>query len=101
MKIIQFLKKFPNELSCKKHFKLYRDNEGVICKKCENTTHYWLSTLYKYKCKKCGFRTTLRSGTIMENSHLIYFLWNFFQITNGMLFIIRKNIILIRMIFFY
>ncbi len=75
MKIIQFLKKFPNESACKKHFKMYRDKESVVCKKCQNNTHYWLSTISQYKCKSCGFRTTLKSGTIMEHSHLPFQYW--------------------------
>jgi hypothetical protein len=75
MNLKEFFEKFPTEQSCKEHFKLYRDKEGVTCKKCGNTTHYWLSTIQQYKCKKCHFRTTLRSGTIMEHSHLPFQYW--------------------------
>jgi transposase-like protein len=69
------MEKFPDEASCRKRFKLVRDKEGVICKKCKCTEHYWLSTIEQYKCKKCGFRTTLRSGTVMENSKLPFRYW--------------------------
>lgn len=75
MNLKEFFEKFPTEQSCKEHFKLYRDKEGVTCKKCGNTTHYWLSTIQQYKCKRCHFRTTLRSGTIMEHSHLPFQYW--------------------------
>jgi transposase-like protein len=75
MNLINFMEKFPDETSCRQQFKLFRDREGVICKKCKCTEHYWLSTIEQYKCKKCGFRTTLRSGTVMENSKLPFRYW--------------------------
>ena len=69
------MSKYPDEGSCRKQFKLLRDKEGVKCKKCQSTEHYWLSTLSQYKCKKCEFRTTLRSGTVMESSKLPFRYW--------------------------
>lgn len=75
MNFKQFFQQFPNEEACKTHFKSYRDNTGVTCKKCQGTDHYWLSTISYYKCKKCGFRTSLKSGTVMENSKLPYQHW--------------------------
>ena len=73
MSILAFTQQFPTNESCKLHFKLEREKEGVICKKCSQTEHYWLSS--KWQCKNCSFRTTLRSGTIMENSNLPILTW--------------------------
>jgi transposase-like protein len=70
-----FFKEFPNEEACKNHFKSYRDKSGVTCKKCGCKDHYWLSTISYYKCKECGFRTSLKSGTVMENSKLSFTYW--------------------------
>lgn len=75
MNFKQFFQQFPNEDACKNHFKAYRDKAGVTCKKCQGTDHYWLSTISYYKCKGCGFRTSLKSGTVMENSKLPYQHW--------------------------
>lgn len=75
MNLINFMEKYPDEASCRKQFKIIRDQEGVICKKCQCTEHYWLSTIEQYKCKKCSFRTTIRSGTVMENSKLPFRYW--------------------------
>lgn len=75
MNFKEYFTKFPTEEACKSHFKLYRDNTGVICKKCGCKEHYWLSTISYYKCKGCGFKTTLKSGTVMENSKLPYSYW--------------------------
>ena len=52
-----------------------RDKEGVICKKCASKDHYWLQYKEQYQCKLCGFRTTLRSGTVMEDSKLPFKTW--------------------------
>ncbi len=71
----QFFQQFPNEDACKNHFKAYRNKVGVTCKKCQGTDHYCLSTISYYKCKGCGFRTSLKSGTVMENSKLPYQHW--------------------------
>lgn len=75
MNIIKFYENFPDERSCKQHFKEKREAEGVICKKCGCGTHYWLKNKWQWQCKECKFRTTLRSGTIMENSNLPFLLW--------------------------
>lgn len=71
----EFFNSFPTEESCKQHFKLYREKAGVSCKKCGCKDHYWLSTIEYYKCKKCSFKTSLKSGTVMENSKLPYSYW--------------------------
>lgn len=75
MKLVKFILQYPDEDSCKLLFKSYRDKTGVICKKCGSTEHYWQKTISQYQCKKCSFRTTLRSGTVMESSNLPYRYW--------------------------
>jgi len=75
MNLLNFVEKYPNEASCKLKFKELREKEGVVCRKCGHTEHYWLSTIDHFKCKKCGTRTTLKSGTVMENSKLPYRYW--------------------------
>lgn len=49
--------------------------EGVICKHCGSKEHYWLPPKEQFQCKTCRFRTTLRSGTVMESSKLSYQYW--------------------------
>ena len=41
MKLLDFYKVYPTEKSCKKEFKIHREQAGIVCKKCKNTTHYW------------------------------------------------------------
>jgi hypothetical protein len=75
MNLIEFLDKFPNELSCKTHFINSRMTKGVICKKCNHKDHYWLQNKEQFECKSCKFRTTLRSGTLLQSTKLSYRYW--------------------------
>ena len=76
MKFIDFHKHFPDEASCKRTFKLIREKEGVVCKKCgEKDNYWWLKSKELYECRSCGFRMSVKSGTVMENSKLPYQYW--------------------------
>jgi len=75
MTILEFLREFPDNDSCKRHFRLQREQEGVTCKHCGGTKHYWLQGKWQWQCSSCSFRTTLRSGTIMESSNLSFHTW--------------------------
>jgi len=75
MKLLEFTKHYPNEESCKASFKAYRIKEGIICKKCGCTSHYWKQYREQWECKKCKHRTTLKSGTVMQGSKLPFQYW--------------------------
>jgi len=77
MKLIEFITKFPDETSCKSFFKQVREREGITCKKCGSKEHYWLQSKGMYQCKNnsCRFRTSLKSGTVMENTKLPFQYW--------------------------
>ena len=66
---------FSTISDCEEHFKTQREREGIICKKCESKEHYWLNGKKQWQCKQCKFRTTLRSGTVMEHSKLDLHIW--------------------------
>jgi hypothetical protein len=75
MTIINFLKEFKDDNVCRKQFKETREKAGIKCKTCFGNDHYWLPSKEQWQCKACGFRTTLRSGTIMESSKLSFHTW--------------------------
>jgi transposase-like protein len=75
MKISEFITKFSNEKTCKEYYRDLRMREGVVCKKCGCKKHYWLQGKWQFQCSSCGFRTTLKSGTVMENSRLSFQKW--------------------------
>lgn len=72
MTILEFMQYFPDEASCRQHFKENREKEGIKCKKCSAEKHYWIKSKWQWQCSACSFRTTLRSGTVMENSNLSF-----------------------------
>jgi len=73
----EFFENFSSESYCREYFRELRIQQGVICKKCGNTKHYWLPKKEQFQCadSKCKFRTTLRSGTIMDSSNLPFRDW--------------------------
>ena len=75
MNIFTFTAHFGDERTCRDHFKEQRDQQGVTCKKCGHREHYWKKDKQCYECKSCRFRTSLRSGTIMQNSNLSFLTW--------------------------
>jgi ISXO2-like transposase domain/Transposase zinc-ribbon domain len=75
MNLIKFIELFPDESSCRIKFKEFRDEQGVICRKCGSKDHYWLKTVEEYQCKKCKTRTSIRSGTVMQASNLPFRHW--------------------------
>jgi len=75
MKLIEFFKQFPNEQTCKDHFREQRQKEGITCRKCKGTKHYWMQTIEQFQCKECRTRTTLKSGTVMESSNISFRDW--------------------------
>jgi len=75
MKIVEFIEHFSDEVTCMEYFRDIRIKEGVVCKKCGCKKHYWLQGKWQFQCSHCKFRTTLKSGTVMENSRLSFRKW--------------------------
>lgn len=88
MKLLALFNKYSSEKKSKLAFKVWRDKQGVVCKKCQGTAHYWKSDKWQYECKNCSFRTTLKSGTVMESSKLPYQYW---MIALGLLTATKKS----------
>ena len=75
MDLLEFFEKFNTEETCKAYFLNVRMNQGVVCKKCSCEKQYWLAKREQFECSKCKFRTTIKSGTVMQNSPLSYRTW--------------------------
>jgi transposase-like protein len=74
-KFRDYYKFFCKEEFCVRILKEIRQQQGVVCKKCESETHYWKNDKKKFECKECNYRTSLKKGTIMENSNLPLQYW--------------------------
>jgi len=75
MTLIDFIKEYPDEASCKAKFKQYREHIGVVCPKCGGKEHYWKRDKENYECKHCRYRQSLRANTVMHKSKLPYRYW--------------------------
>lgn len=75
MRLLEFYERYPDEKSCRAAFKDMREQEGIRCKKCGNTTHYWKKNREEWECKKCRHQTRLRAGTVMQSSKLPFYYW--------------------------
>lgn len=75
MNIFSFTANFGSEENCRLHFKRERDKIGVKCNRCGHDEHYWIKSRWSYECKSCRSRTSLKSGTIMQNSNLSFLIW--------------------------
>jgi hypothetical protein len=70
MSSFTFLETLPNEERCRVHFRLQREQRGIVCKHCGQGRHYWMKAKQCWQCVNCRFRTTLRSGSVMQGSNL-------------------------------
>ncbi len=75
MNILNIASLYDDETKCEEKIKLVRVMHGVICKKCQSRSHYWKSDKKCWECKSCKFRTSLKSGTVMEYSKLPLQYW--------------------------
>jgi DNA-directed RNA polymerase subunit RPC12/RpoP len=75
MNLLNFVEQYPDEASCRRKFKEYRDNQGVVCPQCGHREHYWKKDKENYQCKKCGKRQSLRANTVMHGSKLPFRYW--------------------------
>ncbi len=71
----QFYENFSTEEACRAHLKSKREEIGVWCKNCDYHEHYWHAGKQCFQCKRCGFRTSLRNGTVMQASKLPIKIW--------------------------
>jgi ISXO2-like transposase domain/Transposase zinc-ribbon domain len=75
MNLLDFNNRFPTEGSCRVYLAEKREQEGIVCKKCGGTKHYWIENQSLWRCANCRSCTNLRAGTIMEKSHLPVKTW--------------------------
>lgn len=75
MTYLEFFENYGTEAKCKAHWIELRKKQDVLCQKCGCVKSYWLLKKEQFQCAQCKFRTTLRSGTIMDSSKLLYRDW--------------------------
>jgi hypothetical protein len=75
MELSEFFNNYGDEINCRMFFKQKREKAGIECASCGSLCHYWIESEYRWRCKSCGKGTSLKTGTVMENSNLGYKVW--------------------------
>ena len=75
MKTLQdFNERFGTEKQCLAYLYRLRWPDGYRCPQCYHS-EAWQIKEWKYKCRKCGYQSTVTAGTIFQDSHLPIALW--------------------------
>ncbi len=65
----EFTKKYGTEKQCLEYLFNLRWENGYRCPRC-NHNEMWEIRDFKYKCKKCGYQTTVLAGTLFQDTHI-------------------------------
>lgn len=71
----QFFERFPDERSAREYLETARWPVGIHCIHCGNSEVYKIRDGRLYTCKACRKQFTIRTGTIMEGSHISLRKW--------------------------
>lgn len=75
MKLIDFMQVFPDEESCGRKLREYREAQGVVCPHCGGKEHYWKGDKKCFECKRYHYRQSLKANTVMHGSQLPLRYW--------------------------
>ena len=75
MRLIDFMQVFPDEESCGRKLREYREAQGVVCPHCGGKEHYWKGDKKCFECKRCHYRQGLKANTVMHGSQLPLRYW--------------------------
>ncbi|XID94682.1 transposase [Paenibacillaceae bacterium WGS1546] len=81
----KFMRRFPDEQTCRDFLFQVRWPRGFICTKCGESKHSVIRTRNLYECAHCGTQTSSTSGTVMHRTKLPlrYWLLTFYWIASG------------------
>lgn len=68
------IKAFPTDRQCIEYFQRLKWGSGFVCSRC-GCNECWSISEIKFKCKNCGYQSTLTTGTMFQNSHLPLLQW--------------------------
>lgn len=74
MDLQEFERRFGKEEQCLDYLFHLRWKDGYHCPRCQYH-EMWKVRDFKYKCKKCGYQTTVIAGTLFQNTHIPLKLW--------------------------
>lgn len=74
MNLQEMENRFDTENKCLNYLFKLRWKCGFRCPRCQ-CMEMWEIRSYKYKCKNCGYQTTVISGTLFQDTHIPLVLW--------------------------
>lgn len=74
MNLAELENNFGTEKQCLDYLFILRWENGYKCPRCKYN-EMWQIQDYKYKCKKCGYQTTVTAGTLFQDSHIPMTVW--------------------------
>ncbi len=73
--ILQLIKQFPNEETCRKHLTQLRWGNNISCPFCSDVKVYAFKDEKTYKCSKCKKKFNVKTNTIFENTKIPLNVW--------------------------
>lgn len=74
MDLQEFEEEFGTEKQCLDYLFHLRWKQGYHCPRCQYN-EMWEINDHKYKCKNCGYQTTVIAGTLFQDTHIPLNLW--------------------------
>ncbi len=76
MNMMEFMKRFGTEQSCREYLYTIRWPEGFVCPKCEKKDEpFQISSRNRYQCWHCNHQASVTSGTIMDKTKTALTKW--------------------------
>lgn len=66
----EFFERYPDEKSAREYMEAARWPSGIMCIHCSHNEVYKIRDGKLYTCKSCRKQFTIRTGTVMESSHI-------------------------------
>ena len=70
MNLLDFYRQYPDEASCEESLRRFREHHGLYCSQCGGLRLSWNPSHKFWTCMDCKHEMLLRSGTVMQGSHL-------------------------------
>lgn len=70
----EFKRTFPDDNHCSDYLYALKWSNGFRCMRC-GCNDNWEVSPYKYKCRNCGYQSTVTAGTLFHHTHLELIKW--------------------------
>jgi transposase-like protein/predicted RNA-binding Zn-ribbon protein involved in translation (DUF1610 family) len=72
--LIELEQRFSTDEACREYLEALRWPEGFFCPRCQST-RYWKKSSGLYECRQCGYKASVISGTIFQDTKKPLTLW--------------------------